>query len=125
MKEIQSKKELEELLESPDKIAIFYFWKVCGHCKMMQKPYAELEDKHKDVKFVKVEQENIPEKLNKKSFPDFELRKNKEVIGKARGEIPKDQLEKELFGGSVGGRRRRSSTRRLRNRVRKTGKRLL
>ena len=125
MKEIESEKELEEVLKSPDKVAIFYFWDMCGHCQNMQQPYAELEDKHKDVKFVKVETKHIPKKLNKKSFPDFELRKNNKVIGKARGEISKDELEKELFGGNVGGRRRRRGTRRLRNRVRKTRHRLL
>lgn len=124
MKEIESEKELDEVLKSPDKIAIFYFWEMCPHCQNMQEPYAELEDKHKDVKFVKVETKNIPKKLGKNSFPEFEVRKGKKVIGKAKGEMPKDQLEKELFGGSLGGRRRRS-TRRLRNRVRKTRNRLL
>lgn len=125
MKEIESEEELEEVLKSPDKVAIFYFWDMCGHCKNMQQPYAELEDKHKDVKFVKVETKNIPKKLGKNSFPDFEVRKNKKVIGRARGELPKEQLEKQLFGGNLRGGRRRSGTRRLRNRVRKTRHRLL
>lgn len=125
MKEIESEKELEDVLKSPDKIAIFYFWEMCPHCKNMQKPYADLEDKHNDVKFVKVEAKNIPKKLGKNSFPEFEVRKGKKVVGKARGEMPPEQLEKELFGRSVGGRRRRHSTRRLRNRVRKTRNRLL
>jgi hypothetical protein len=122
MKEIKSEKELEEVLKSPDKVVIFYFWDMCPHCQNMHEPYDDLEDNHKDTKFVKVETKNIPEKLGKDSFPEFELRKNKKVIGKARGEMSKDDLEKELFGGSLRGGRRRTRTRRLRRRVGKVGK---
>lgn len=117
MREIKSEDEMEEILNSPAKIVVFYFWKDCGHCQAMHEPYDELEKDHKDVKFVKVETENIPKKLGKTSFPDFELREGKKVKAKAGGEMSKQDLEKRLFGGTNGGRRRRTRTRRLRRRT--------
>lgn len=118
MREVESEKELEDILNSPEKMVVFYFWDMCGHCQNMQKPYDELEKDHKDVKFVKVESRNIPEKLNKKSFPEFELREGKKVKKSVGGEMSKDDLTKQLFGGNTGGRRRRRTrTRRLRRRT--------
>lgn len=120
MKEVKSEKELDEILESPSKTVIFYFWDMCPHCQVMHKPYDELEKDHKDVKFVKVESKNIPDKLGKSSFPEFELREGKKVKKSVGGEMTKEELNQKLFGGSTGGRRRRTRTRRL---VRRVGKR--
>jgi len=126
MKEIQSPAELEDILKSSDRFVVFYFWKDCGHCQAMHEPYDELEKDHKDVKFVKVETKNIPKKLGKNSFPEFELREGKKVKAKVGGEMTKEELEEKLFGGSGaglafanGGRRRRTRTRRLRRRTAK------
>ena len=120
MKEVQSEKELESVLNSPEKIVIFYFWNLCPHCQAMHKPYDQLENDHKDVKFIKVESRNIPDKLGKSSFPEFELREKKQVKKSVKGEMSKKSLDSKLFGGSFGGRRRRTRTRRL---VRRVGKR--
>lgn len=118
MKEVNSEEELDDILNSPDKTVVFYYWDMCGHCQNMHKPYGDLEKDHKDMKFVKVEAKNIPKKLGKSSFPDFEFREGNKVKGKAGGEMTKQELEKQLFGGSTGGRRRRRTrTRRLRRRV--------
>jgi thiol-disulfide isomerase/thioredoxin len=119
MKEVESEKELEEILESPQKVVIFYFWDRCGHCQKMHEPYDQLEKDHTDTKFVKVETKNIPKKLNKSSFPEFELREKGKVKAKTGGEMTKEELNKQLFGGSLGGRRRRTRSRRLRRRTRK------
>lgn len=118
-KEVESEEELEKILKSPEKVVVFYFWKDCGHCKAMHDPYESLAEDHKDTKFVKVETENIPKKLNKKAFPEFELREKGEVKAKAGGEMTKEELNSKLFGGKLGGRRRRTRTRRLRRRTRK------
>jgi thiol-disulfide isomerase/thioredoxin len=120
MKEVQSEKELESVLNSPEKIVIFYFWNACPHCQAMHRPYDELEKDHKDVKFVKVESKNIPDKLGKSSFPEFELREKKKVKKSVGGEMSKEELNAKLFGRNLGGRRRRTRTRRL---VRRVGKR--
>lgn len=119
MKEIQNPKELEDILNSSEKVVIFYFWDMCPHCQVMHQPYDDLEKDHKDVKFVKVETKNIPKKLNKSSFPEFELREDKKVKSKAGGEMTKEELNKQLFGGNLGGRRRRTRSRRLRRRTSK------
>lgn len=117
--EVQSEKELEEILKSPQKVVVFYFWKQCGHCEAMQKPYEELEGAHTDTKFVKVETKNIPKRLNKKAFPEFELREGGQIKKKVGGEMTKEQLDNQLFGTKLGGRRRRTRTRKLRRRTRK------
>lgn len=120
MKEVENPKELEDVLNSPGKTVIFYFWDMCPHCQVMHKPYDELEKDHKDVKFVKIESKNIPKKLKKSSFPEFELREDKKVKKSVGGEMTKEELNQKLFGGNIGGRRRRTRTRRL---VRRVGKR--
>ena len=127
MKEVESEKELEDILKSRDKIAVFYFWSMCPHCQVMHEPYEQLEDDHKDTKFIKVETKNIPKKLKKSAFPEFELREGGRVKKTVGGEMSKEELEQKLFGGSGvglafanGGRRRRTRTRRLRRRTRKT-----
>lgn len=119
MKEVASEKELEEILESPEKVVVFYFWDRCGHCQAMHEPYEQLEEDHKDTKFVKVETKNIPKKLGKSAFPEFELREKGKVKAKAGGEMTKKELDAKLFGGALGGRRRRTRSRRLRRRTRK------
>jgi hypothetical protein len=126
MKEVKSEKELEEILKSPEKTVVFYFWNMCPHCEAMHEPYEQLEDDHKDTKFVKVETKNIPKKLKKTAFPEFELREGGQVKKTAGGEMTKEELNAKLFGGSGvglafanGGRRRRTRSRRLRRRTRK------
>lgn len=119
-KQVNSEKELEEILEAPDKVVVFYFLENCGHCKAMHDPYDQLADGHKDTKFVKVESKKIPKKLNKNLFPDFELREGGQVKRKAEGEMSKEELGNKLFDTPLrGGRRRRTRTRRLRRRTRK------
>ena len=120
MKEVESEKELEEILKSPGKVVIFYFWNMCGHCQAMHEPYEQLENDHKDVKFVKVETKNIPKKLKKTAFPEFELREGGQVKKTVGGEMTKEELGTKLFGEKLGGRRRRTRSRRLRRRTRKT-----
>jgi len=120
MKEVESEKELEEILKSPEKVVIFYFWNMCGHCQAMHEPYEQLENDHKDVKFVKVETKNIPKKLKKTAFPEFELREGGQVKKTVGGEMTKEELGTKLFGEKLGGRRRRTRSRRLRRRTRKT-----
>jgi thiol-disulfide isomerase/thioredoxin len=119
VEEIEDEERLDDVLKSPNKVVVFYYWDMCPHCQVMHKPYDDLAKNHKDVKFVKVESKNIPEKLNKGSFPEFELRENKKTKKSVGGEMSKEELESKLFGGSLGGRRRRTRSRRLRRRTRK------
>lgn len=112
-KEISDEKEIDELMKSQSPVAIFFFWKECGHCEAMQPVWDEVAKETPDMKFVKVESANIPQKLKDTgeygSFPKFVVVKNGKVKATSRqGEIPKEDLKKTLLGG----RRRRATLRR-------------
>ena len=116
MTELKDPKEIKDALNSTEPVAIFFFSSQCGHCQVMHKPWAELENEKKDVKFVKVESANTPTELGIQGVPEFRLIKNGKEVKKAGGEQSKEELKNNLFG-TGGGKRRRS--RRLRRRVRK------
>lgn len=120
MKDLSSK-ELDEVLDSSEPVAIFFYSEGCGHCRRMQEPWNELEKDEPSVKFVKVESNNITPKgkkvMKSTGFPEFQIREGKQTKKQSAGEMPKEKLRQELFG-SGGGKRRRSV--RLRRRVRKT-----
>ena len=117
MPELKDPKEIKEALNSTEPVAIFFFSNMCGHCQVMHKPWAELENEKKDIKFVKVESTNIPSELGVNGVPEFRLIKNGKQVKKAGGEQSKEELKNNLFG-TGGGKRLRS--RRLRRRVRKS-----
>jgi hypothetical protein len=120
MKDLTSK-ELDETLDSPERVAIFFYSAMCGHCHQMQEPWNELEKEEPSIKFVKVEANNITPKgkavLKTQGFPEFQVREGKKLKKSAGGSQPKEELKKKLFG-TRGGKRRRSL--RLAGRVRKT-----
>jgi thioredoxin 1 len=118
MKEVKDKDEIRKLMKSKEPVAIFYYASWCPHCKVMHEPWSELEKEEKGkTKFVKMESENIPDELGISGYPHFVLVKNGSVAKTVGGEMPKEQLKKQLLGGFRGGRRTRA--RRLRRTVRK------
>jgi len=122
MKEAKSPEELKQLLNSDDKIVVFYFLSTCPHCMVMHKPFDEIEKEEKGkAKFIKVEAANIPDDMDKSSFPEFEVREKKKVKKSIGGEMPKEELKSKLFSAS-GGRRARSRRTRSRRLIRRTRK---
>ena len=125
MKQVKDSKEISKLLKSEKPVVVFFYADWCPHCHAMQKPYAELEKEHKDVKFVKMESEDIPSELGIYGYPHFEYVKDGGVVRKVDGEMSKEELKSKLMGGQAGlvfangGRRRRTRARRLRNTRRK------
>jgi thioredoxin 1 len=119
MKEVTDSEEIKGLMKSKEPVAIFYYAAWCPHCKVMHEPWGELEKAHsKDMKFVKVESEDVPDELGITGFPHFVKVKNGGIVKEVSGEMPKEELEKKLLSG--GGRRlRRTRTRRLRRATRK------
>ena len=117
IKEITSEKEIKELLKSKEPVAIFFYAAWCGHCRVMKEPWENLNNKKKDVKFVKMESEDIPKDLGIRGFPRFVLIKNGAISKIVDGEMSEDKLDSKLFGSPRGGRRTRA--RRLRRTVRK------
>ena len=114
MKELKSSQEVKDILTSKEPVAIFFYMEGCGHCKVMHKPWDELEKEKGGVTFVKVESEYIPSELGVSGFPEFRLMKDGKVHKKVSGEMGGAELNAALFEG--GGRR---STRHLRG-VRKS-----
>ena len=126
IKEVTEDKEIKDLLKSKEPVAIFFYAAWCGHCKAMQEPWKNLNEQKKDIKFVKMESENIPSDLGIGGYPHFVFVKDGSVKKTAGGEMSQEQLNTKLFGGTLaGGRRRRNSTRRGRRRVRKVAHRTL
>lgn len=76
--------------------AIVYFWAPwCGPCKMMSPYFEELNNKHQNVEFIKVdidEAEDIADFCNVRSIPTFIFYKNGSKIDVLEG-AHKDKLK--------------------------------
>lgn len=120
MKDLK-KGDLQNVLDSDKPVAIFYYMSTCGHCKVMHKPWDELEKEMPNTKFVKIESAEIPSEMGINGFPHFEKRNGKKVKV-AEGELSKDELKQKLFGALGGKRTRRRRARRLTRRGRKARK---
>ena len=114
--------ELQNILESGQPVAIFFYMESCPHCKVMHEPWDEFEEEEPNVKFVKIESAEVPQEMGISGFPHFEKRKGKKVDKVVKGEMSKDQLKKKLFGGGGKRRTRRRRTGRLTRRGRKVRK---
>ena len=126
IKEVTDDKEIKDLLNSKEPVAIFFYAAWCGHCKAMQEPWKNLNKQKEGIKFVKMESENIPSDLGISGYPHFVFVKDGSVAKTTGGEMSENELNTKLFGGTLsGGRRRRGSTRRNRRRVRKVPHRTL
>jgi len=122
MKDLK-KGELKNILDSDEPVAIFYYMEMCPHCKVMHKPWDELEKEEPNVKFCKIESEEIPSEMGITSFPHFQKRSKKKVVKEVGGEMKREELKQKLFGGRLGGKRtRRLRARRLTRRGRKVRK---
>lgn len=120
MKEVKDSDDIKQLMKSKEPVAIFYYASWCPHCKVMHEPWSELEkEDNGKTTFVKMESEDVPSELGISGYPHFVLVKNGSVAKSVDGEMPKDKLKKQLFGGLRGGRSRRTRSRRLRRTVRK------
>jgi hypothetical protein len=106
--------ELKKLLKSQLPVAVFYYMETCPHCIPMHAPWDELSREKPDTKFVKIESADVPPEMGISGFPHFEL-VNSGSKKQADGQMSKDDLKAKLFGGKLGGLRRRK-TRRLRAR---------
>ena len=109
--------ELKKLLKSQTPVAVFYFMETCPHCIPMHKPWDELSRDKPDTKFVKIESEDVPPEMGISGYPHFEA-VNSGITKKADGQMSKEDLKSKLFGGKLGGFRRRTGrkSRRLRTR---------
>lgn len=134
MKEVKKAEDIKKLVTSEEPVAIFYYAAWCPHCKVMHKPWKQLEKENKGkISFYKMESEDIPSELGVSGYPHFVYVKGGRVQAEVGGEMSKDQLKTKLLEGGSGvglafangGRRRRTGTRRLARGVRKVAHRTL
>lgn len=110
--------ELKKVLNSQTPVAVFYYMETCPHCIPMHKPWDDLAAEKPDTKFIKIESADVPPEMGINGYPHFEA-VNGGITKKADGQMSKDDLKKKLFGGKLGGLRRRRTgrkSRRLRTR---------
>jgi len=101
MRIIDTKDELVSLLKSESKLVVVDFYADwCGPCKMIAPKLEELEKKHTDVTFVKVnvdENEEASEAYGVSAMPTFKFFKGgkevAEVIGASEAKV-KEAIEK-------------------------------
>lgn len=122
MKKVTTPQEAKKVMASKEPVAVFFHMNGCPHCMAMEQPWEELEKEKGDVKFVIVDSDAAPDDVKGGGFPQFKLVKGGQVVAKADGEMPKEQLKTSLFGGSVGAKRKRSR-RSLTRRKRKVARR--
>ena len=122
--EITDPEKLKRMIEKfKYPLAIFFYMDGCPHCEKMMEPWDKLQLKREREMFIKVESKNIPKEFGISAFPHFELIKHGEKVKTVDGAMEIGELERRLFDGKSGGRRRRTRVRKTRRRtVRKSRK---
>lgn len=88
MKELTEKKDLDMIINENSVVVIDYWAEWCGPCKRIAPMYSELDEKFKDVVFVKVnvdESVDITENTEIKCLPTFHIFKNNEHVETIEG----------------------------------------
>ena len=104
--------ELKRLISSKVPLAVFYFMETCPHCIPMHKTWDELSSKNPNIKFVKIESEDVPSEMGISGFPHFEYINGSKKV--ADGRMSEEDLKAKLFGKLGGRLLRRRKTRRFR-----------
>lgn len=119
VKRVHSTKEIEKLLKEggPHMVVIYADW--CGHCQHAEPVLTELANKVDGKAAVYAIDESEYTGDAAKGYPTIKIVKGG-VATDYQGDREVSSMEKALLGSAGGKRSRRSGTRRLRNRRRKT-----
>ncbi len=92
---INSTNEYDSLLKDNQSVFVDFYADWCGPCKMVGPLVEELSNEMKDVKFVKVNVDNLPDVAQRygiMSIPTLLAFKNGELVGNIVGFQPKEAL---------------------------------
>lgn len=98
-KEIQTVEEFDALLAEGGKIVVDFFAVWCGPCKMMGRVIEDVQDDYPDVKFVKVDVDQLPsiaQRYGVYSIPQINLFLNGNEANKLIGSRPASAFKAEL-----------------------------
>lgn len=96
MEIINSKVEFETVLKENKSVFVDFYADWCGPCKMLGPVVEELAGENLDVKFIKVNVDNVPEVAQQygiMSIPALFVIKDGEVAGSTVGFQPKESLQ--------------------------------
>ena len=97
---INSKEEFDKILEETNWIIIADFFATwCGPCKMLWPIIEELSEEHKEIKFIKIDVDEVPElaaEYQISSIPTVFLWYNHELKEGFLGAYPKDFYEEKI-----------------------------
>ena len=96
MKQIKTKEELQEVLNSKQKVVLKFFAEWCGPCKMLSKTFEEITPQFDDVELVECDCDDCEEELltnyQVMSIPKVILFKNGAQCDSFQGSFPKNKL---------------------------------
>ena len=115
--------KVRDLIKSTSPKVVYYFMEGCPYCEKTTPLLQKIKKMKYPYKFYDVETSNIPEEFGIHGFPQFHIREKDgsvRVVEGSRETVKElqDALKLKKSGGGLKRTRRRSSTRRLINRVR-------
>lgn len=93
---VKSTAEYDEVLKNNTSVFVDFYADWCGPCKMVGPLVEELSNEETDVKFVKVNVDDLPDVAQRygiMSIPTLIAFKNGEIAASALGFQPKDALK--------------------------------
>jgi len=90
---------LEEILNSPDKVALDFYGDWCGPCKQMLPIFKKVNKSVSDITFYKVDvdtNQDIVQTYNIKSIPTVVIIKNGKEISRFAGSMTEEEVKNKL-----------------------------
>ncbi len=93
---IKSAAEYDAVLNNNEKVFVDFYADWCGPCKMLGPVVEEVSHEYEDVKFIKVNVDQLPDVAGRygiMSIPTMLVFRNGEKVESAVGFMPKEQIK--------------------------------
>lgn len=93
---IKSAAEYDAVLNNNEKVFVDFYADWCGPCKMLGSVVEEVSHEYEDVKFIKVNVDQLPDVAGRygiMSIPTMLVFRNGEKVESAVGFMPKEQIK--------------------------------